>query len=154
MMVECEINKAAATAWYGYCRDVAAKIAWHEYGQIGGDNDVVEVDETHLFRRKYNRGRLLQQWAHIWVFGGISRTSKKVFGCLVPDGSRNTLLLEKIHPGSYICSDEWRAYNRCNQHFAGHGTVNHSIAFVNPPSRQNPLFFSVGRFTAECLDTQ
>ncbi|KAI4457871.1 hypothetical protein MML48_7g00007744 [Holotrichia oblita] len=51
------ISSATAIAYYDYCRDVAAKIVWHEYEQIGGENDVVEVDETHLFRKKYNRGR-------------------------------------------------------------------------------------------------
>lgn len=45
-------------AWYSYNRSVAKKIAWHDLGRIGGAGDVVEIDETQLFRRKYGVGRV------------------------------------------------------------------------------------------------
>lgn len=47
---------------------MASKIAFHDYLQIGGDNDIVEVDETHLFRAKYNVGRVYR-WNAVWLFG-------------------------------------------------------------------------------------
>lgn len=52
--------------------------------------------------------------------GGISRTSKKVFGVIVPDISVDTLIpvMQKyIHHDSFICSDMWRAYNQCGNIF-------------------------------------
>ncbi|KAK9712852.1 hypothetical protein QE152_g24692 [Popillia japonica] len=57
------VSSHTAVAWYRYARDVMIKIAAHDYERIGGPNDVVEVDETHLYRRKYNRGRLVA-WEH------------------------------------------------------------------------------------------
>lgn len=52
--------------------------------------------------------------------GGISRTTKKVFGVIVPDRSQTTLLpiMQKyIHHEAFICSDMWRAYGQCNNIF-------------------------------------
>lgn len=125
-----------------YFRDVATKIAYHDYILLGDDEDIVEVDETHLFRAKYNVGRVLA-WNAVWLFGiklfylndtsniilstflyciigGISRKTKQVFGQIVSDRSTETLLpiMQKfIDPGSFICSDMWRAYNVCSQFF-------------------------------------
>lgn len=84
------VSSDTAVAWYSYCRDVAYKVAWHEFHHVGGHDDVVEVDETHLFKRKYNVGRQVR-WNHVWLFGGISRTEKKVFGFLVQNRNRETL---------------------------------------------------------------
>jgi hypothetical protein len=55
---------------------------------------------------------------------------------------------------SYICSDEWRSYRACNIVFAGHGRVNHSVNFINPPRDQDPIWVDAGRFNVECLDKQ
>ena len=41
---------------------------------IGGPNDVVEIDEVLLVKRKYNRGRI--PVGNYWVFGGVSRATK------------------------------------------------------------------------------
>lgn len=52
--------------------------------------------------------------------GGISRTTKKVFGVIVPDRSADTLLpimQQYIHHDSFICSDMWGAYNQCGNIF-------------------------------------
>lgn len=109
-----------AVAWFQYCRDVAKKIAWHEFNRIGGPHDVVEIDETHLFKRKFNVGRQVM-WNHVWIFGGISRTTKQRFGVLVNDRSANTLLpilQDHVDEDSYICSDHWRAYNQVKKNFA------------------------------------
>jgi hypothetical protein len=39
----------------------------HDYLMIGDEHDIVEVDETHLFRAKYNVGRVMARNA-IWLF--------------------------------------------------------------------------------------
>jgi hypothetical protein len=43
---------------------------------IGGSGREVEIDETHLFRRKYHRGRELR-FESIWIFGCFERITKK-----------------------------------------------------------------------------
>lgn len=51
---------------------------------IGGPGSIVEIDETLVFRRKYNVGRLKAQ---VWLFGGIVRGSNpaEYFMEVVPD---------------------------------------------------------------------
>ncbi|KAJ8933856.1 hypothetical protein NQ318_004687 [Aromia moschata] len=36
--------------------------------------------------------------------------------------------------------------------FNGHGNVNHSENFVNPPREEPPIWMPAGRFNNECLD--
>ena len=43
---------------------------------IGGLGVEVELDETAISRRKYNRGRLLKT---VWLFGGVERVGKRFF---------------------------------------------------------------------------
>ncbi|KAL5239035.1 hypothetical protein ACI65C_006445, partial [Semiaphis heraclei] len=114
-----KVSKETALAFCEYFRDVATKIANHDYTLIGDSQDIVEVDETHLFKAKYNVGRAMT-WSAVWLFGGISRTTKKVFGKIVPDRTTDTLLPIMqcyIDQDSFICSDMWRAYNACAQIF-------------------------------------
>ena len=44
---------------------------------IGGPGMVVEIDETVISRRKYNRGRLIREQQ--WFFGGVERGSNRTF---------------------------------------------------------------------------
>lgn len=94
----------------------------------------MEIDETLLTRRKYNRGRLVGEQ---WIFGGIERGSGKIF--VVPVERRNAdtllpLIQQHILPGTSIISDLWAAYGRIPQLPEGyeHLTVNHSENFVDP----------------------
>ncbi|KAI5151747.1 hypothetical protein ENBRE01_2357 [Enteropsectra breve] len=45
--------------------------------KIGGEDNIVEMDETHLFTRMYQRGRTLRGQAY-WILGAIDRTTKKI----------------------------------------------------------------------------
>ena len=100
---------------------------------IGGPGIVVEIDESKIAKRKYNRGHHIEG---AWVFGGIERTEeKKVFITHVADRSAKTLLeaIQKfVRPGSIIYSDMWRGYNGITERLGfEHLTVNHSIGFVD-----------------------
>lgn len=113
-VIEC-LGVASRTSvdWRSFCSEVVLK--WfEEQPQIGGEGVIVEIDETHFAKRKYERGKVLDS---ICIFGGIERESKKIF--LVPiveegqDRSEETLLplIKKfIHPGSIIYSDKWKSY--------------------------------------------
>ena len=99
---------------------------------IGGSNHVVEIDEAKFGKRKYNRGRLVEGQ---WVLGGICRETGDCFLIPVANRSEETLLplIQKyVAAGSIIYTDQWAAYNRLSQVGFQHGTVNHSLNFVDP----------------------
>ena len=82
-------------------------MATFEWSQIGGDGQIVEIDECLIVKRKYNTGRILvgqQQW----IFGGITRGTNEVFIEFVADRKRDTLfeiLRRRVKNNSQIASD-------------------------------------------------
>jgi hypothetical protein len=62
--------------WFRFCRDLCVTRFEENQDMIGGPGSVVELDETHVVRRKYNRGRMLEAG---WLFGGIERREDGVF---------------------------------------------------------------------------
>lgn len=126
------VNKQTAVDFYSFLREVAHTIMSHDFVQIGGPGDIVEVDESHLFKKKYGRGRNLKR--AIWVFGGVSRATRKACISVIRNKSRNTLfpLMQKyIAQETFIMSDEHRSYRTCPVlGFRGHATVNHSQTYV------------------------
>lgn len=133
-----ELCRATCLAWYKCCRDIARKAAWHAFEPIGDAKDIVEVDIKVICKLKNNQD--------LWVFGGISRTSRKLF-CIVVDGQNEDTLLPLmqtyIDNGSYVCTDACPAYKNCGAVFAGHGTANRL---------EGPLWAPPGRFHSSCLD--
>jgi len=73
---QAKVGTEAAVQWYSYVRQALSVSTLHDFDMIGGLGDVVEIDESHIFRRKYNVGRVLLSEQH-WAFGGISRITKK-----------------------------------------------------------------------------
>ena len=98
---------------------------------------MVEIDETKIGYRKYNRGRLSEG---VWLLGGLDRNTQDVFLTIVEDRSADTLVpinLYWIKPGTTIMSDEWRAYGPLGQHGFDHLTVHHSLHFLDPETGAN-----------------
>ncbi|ODM92408.1 putative transposase-like protein [Orchesella cincta] len=130
-------GKDAALDWYSFCRQICYDVVAEMNICIGGDGLHVEIDETHIFKRKYNRGRQLAT-EHVWVFGGICRESKEAFLQVVPDRSGNTLwpiIQQRVHPGTIIMTDSARVYASLHQANRGgyeHYSVNHRRNFVDP----------------------
>ena len=104
--------------------------------KIGGINQIVEIDECQIGRRKYHRGRPANE---IWLFGGINRNNKNdVFIQEVQDRKKATLLTEiknNISDGTTIISDGWPAYKSIvrdlGHHNFQHFVVNHKKNFVD-----------------------
>jgi transposase-like protein len=102
---------------------------------IGGAGTVVEIDESLVTRRKYNRGRLTTQR---WVFGGIQRRTSDTYNAFiefVADRKEATLLgvlQRKVRLGTTIISDGWAAYHSLSCHGYSHHVINHSQNFVDP----------------------
>ena len=112
-----------------YCRGIYYQIVQNNScDKIGGPGLTVEIDESKFGKLKYNRGRYIKGQ---WVFGATCHESREFFITTVDKHDKNTLIpiiLDKIHPGSMIFSDCWKAY----QHEYEHKTVNHTYNFVDP----------------------
>jgi transposase-like protein len=122
------------TSYYGHFRQLTTQSLTEEDQVIGGLGITVEIDETKLGKRKYNRGHRVEG---VWVVVGVERTEQgKIF--IVPVENRNAETLTAIvgahvAAGSIINTDCWRGYSGLAamtsiQHF----TVNHSRTFVDP----------------------
>ena len=150
-LVQNNLNLSVTTIidWRSFCSEVTDHWLSNHLEPIGGPGIIVEIDETVCVKRKYNRGRVLQE---IWIFGGIERVSKKCFVKVLleeynlADLTRDQLIArlprdkqtlvpiiqQYIRPGSIINSDGWGAY--CGLGNAGyeHNVVIHERNFINP----------------------
>ena len=95
---------------------------------IGGQNKVVEADETYVGGKAKNRafGPPPKKEA---VFALVEREGK-VHSFHVPAVNAKTLrpiLVTHADRDSYLMTDEAGAYVRVGREYSGHGTVNHSI---------------------------
>jgi transposase-like protein len=100
---ECEIDQKNVTKWLKKLRDIIDEKTHDTV--LGGVGQTVEIDETCVARKKYNKGRRVKS---VWVFGVIARETKKSVLFVVPDRGAATLVpLIKRHvlPGTTIVSD-------------------------------------------------
>ena len=133
---QLQISDNTNVDWANFCREVCKEtmLVQNDNGkQIGGENIVVEIDESKFAKRKYNRGHDCKLG---WVFDGREKENgRNCFAVTVADRSENTLLpiIQKcIAPGSIIYSDCWAAYRNLDQYNYTHVTVNHSEQFKDP----------------------
>ena len=121
------------TSYMNFFRELIVNTLEDDDGIIGGEDIIVEVDESKFGSRKYNRGRRVDG---VWVFGGIERTrEKRCFVEVVENRTAETLhdLISKhIATGSIVYTDLWRGYIGIENLGVTHGTVNHSQNFVDP----------------------
>lgn len=96
------------------------------------DGGLVEVDETFIGTRKYNRGRNRNT---TWILGMLERKTNNVRFEKVDNRDSVTLfnvLKKYIHPNASIMTDLWRGYKDVKNYFFDHKTVNHSQNFISP----------------------
>ena len=129
---ELNMQNDAITNIVKRCREICHTVVMMNSEMIGGENVNVEIDESKIGKRKYNRGKRVEGQ---WVFGGCETTnSNKIFVVPVQDRSKETLQREIkkwIKPGSVIVSDCWKGYIGLEDIGYTHKTVNHSIEFKN-----------------------
>ncbi|VDO27508.1 unnamed protein product [Haemonchus placei] len=87
---ELHMNPRTVVQWKKCFRDVCAEHSRRNTPIIGGFGCEVEIGETLVTRRKYNRGRWVSR--HQWLFGGIERGSGRAFLTLVRRRDAPTLL--------------------------------------------------------------
>ena len=120
--------------WCNFAREVCATILENNTEAIGGEGKIVKIDESKFGKRKYHRGRRVDG---VWVFGGIERGSRKCFLVTVEDRTADTLIpiiKQYILPGTKIIG--WKSYSALSEEGYIHGTVNHSVEFVNSDHTQ------------------
>ena len=95
--------------------------------------DDAQVDESVFSKRKYHRGRVVNQK---WVFGMCdSAPGGKIYLTPIPDRKRATLfpfILEHTHCDSIVTTDCFVSYDQLGDHNIQHLQVNHSENFVDP----------------------
>jgi transposase-like protein len=98
--------------------------------QIGGNNLIVEIDESKFGKRKYNRGHKVEG---VWVLGLIEKTGdKRIILFILDDRKKETLnyfIQNSVKNDSTIRTDCWKGYVDLKFLFNSHQTVNHSICF-------------------------
>jgi transposase-like protein len=124
-------SEKTVVAFWGHFRQLVSQSLEEEDTIIGGEGVIVEVDETKLGKRKYNRGHRVDG---VWVVVGVERTdARRVF--VIPVESRDSLTLQRVvhthvHAGSVVYTDLWKGYSWLNDRpYYSHGSVNHSRCF-------------------------
>jgi IS1 family transposase len=135
------VASEAAVNWYKFCRQECQIVNQNLlFVPIGGPGLTVEVDETALWRRKYNKSRVLRKQTQ-WTFAGICRETKRVF--VVPVRARTLIPLIQKYVGVplagqqwiTIYSDGWPAYSGLGALCYDHGVVIHKRNHLNPQNR-------------------
>jgi transposase-like protein len=118
------------TSFFSHFRQLVSSALKEEDQEIGGPELIVEIDETKLGRRKYNRGHRVDG---IWILVGIERRENgKIFLIPLPDRSAATLtrlIAQHVRQGSTIHTDGWRGYSDLSAMGYTHLVVNHSKTF-------------------------
>uniref|UniRef100_A0A182RWX4 DDE_Tnp_IS1595 domain-containing protein n=1 Tax=Anopheles funestus TaxID=62324 RepID=A0A182RWX4_ANOFN len=130
---ESGVSRKTVNKWFRVLRAKSKEYLDEHRDIVGGRGMTVEIDESVLTKRKYNRGRLSAN-NQVWAVGGICRENKIFFLELVEKRDRATLhdiILENVAPETIITTDR-RAYNGLETYGYEHRTVNHSQNFVDP----------------------
>ncbi|PSN42423.1 hypothetical protein C0J52_11733 [Blattella germanica] len=99
---------------------------------FGGTGCVVQIDESVVTRRKYNRGRVVKEK---WVLGIYDTSLRRGVVLYVCRRDRQTLvpiIQDYVLPGTTIYTDGWPAYGGLNRAAYVHMVVNHKDNFVDP----------------------
>ncbi len=103
-------SKEAVIKWFRLFRSFMTKEINQHFEKLGGHGCTVEIDETLISKRKYNRGRLIQQK---WLFGVIDRQTHEIFVKCVDQRSKailGSIIKQVIEEESIVMSDQWPAY--------------------------------------------
>jgi transposase-like protein len=95
-------------------------------GQLGGENEVVEVDETLVGGKARNRKGMIPPKTPVL---SLVERDGRVHSFRVPNVTAETLkpiITANVNKASYLMTDDAPVYWPIGDEFSGHGTVNHS----------------------------
>ena len=139
ILEEFHFAKQTVVDWSRFARDLCVFSFENSNHVIGGENTVVEIDETLAVKRKNNQGRILNAG---WLFGGIERRYDGQFNCfirMVYDRSEphlSYLIQQHVARGTHIITDGWAAYRNLSSLGYIHSVVVHQENFVSPDDSQ------------------
>lgn len=117
------------TAWFMAHRiREAMRDGPDQSGPLGGENQVVEADETYVGGKAKNRA--YKEPPKKEAVMALVERDGRVRGFHVANVTAKTLrekLVTQVDRASYLMTDEAPQYRKTGDEFAGHGTVNHSI---------------------------
>ncbi len=120
------IGTTYETAWFLFHR--LREAAWDpKRGPIGGENKVVEADETYIGGKAKNKAFDPPPKKHA-VFALVERDGE-VRSFHIANVNSKTLrpiIVKTADRKSYLMTDESTVYPKIGKEFSGHGTVNHS----------------------------
>ena len=106
------------SAFYVHFHKLVASNIADQLQIIGGQDVIVEVDETRLGKRKYHRGHRVEG---MWVVVGVERTeARRLFLVGVEDRKADTLhdiIREHVSLESIIHTDGWKGYSAIEEEF-------------------------------------
>lgn len=143
---EMAVNNHTVIDWKGFCREVCMDICVNESVMLGGENEIVEIDESKFGSRKYNRGKRVDDG---WVFAGVQRGTNKCFMQVVQQRDKETLLdvIKKyIRPGTTVISDCWKAYGCLQDESFLQLSVNRSLNFKDRSFSRSRKRRHLGKF--------
>ncbi|HUY69311.1 MAG TPA: IS1595 family transposase [Alphaproteobacteria bacterium] len=127
------IGVSKKTAWF-LCHRIRESLRDTDLSPIGGQNKVVEIDETYVGGKEKNKHankRLREGRGAVGKAPVVSLVERggNVRSMHLPEVTSKTLrpILEThISKKTYLMTDESKVYPPITDEFAGHGTVNHS----------------------------
>ena len=133
---ENNMSRSTVAKWNQYFRYICSKDYEANKKQIGGEDMIIEIDESMFGKCKFGKGDRRKR-RRCWMFGGVCRVTKMAFMVKCPDNKRTKAALwpiiqENIAAGSTIYSDGWRAYRRLPVLGYRHRWLDHSKYYVHP----------------------
>ena len=108
---------------------------------LGSRGSVIQGDESHVFARKYNIGRVLAITEHGWLFGMVEDgPDGKIWIEMVKDRTGRRLrkiITDHTATGTVVFTDSWKAYDRLSSGGREHYKVNHKEIFVSHQQRRH-----------------
>ncbi len=125
------LTENSVVQWFTHLHEVCSEFLC-DNPVILDQNHIVEIDETFLSHRKYNRG--VRRKETVTVFRMIECNTSKVVQ-IVPNKSHVVLLpiiQRYVVDGAAVISNCAKMYDTLSQEGYDHSTVNHKYNFVNP----------------------
>jgi transposase-like protein len=115
------------SAWF-MCHRIREAIAPAKPSPLGGQNKVVESDETFIGGKKKNRAYAKKEPKKHVVMALVERggESRSFHVANVSSKTLREKIVTTVDRKSHVMTDELASYEKVGREFSGHGTVNHS----------------------------